>query len=673
MYFYRSIYLISLSLLISCSVSDSSLKSGIKKDNFDITVRPQDDFYRYVNGTWLDNTKIPDDQSTYGSFNALRDKARDDVRVIIEESSNQADPVKGSNSQKVGDLYNSFMDIENLEILGISPIKSDLKRIDEISDHNSLVIHFARTQKTAVDAPYGFYVSNDSKSPTEYIATFRQSGLGLPEKAYYLKEDEKSKALRAEYIAHIEKMFMLFGFDDFNSIASKVMGIEKAIAQIHWTMVDRRDRDKTYNKLSAFELEELAPSLNWSLYLEEAGLANEEYFIVREKSYFSEFSELFEFTPIQDWKLYLKWKLIDSSAGSLNKEVDEQNFAFYGRILNGTPVQEERWKRGTALVSGVLGEVIGKIYVERHFKPEAKDRMIELVENLRSAYKEAIIDLDWMSEETKVQALDKLAKFTPKIGYPDRWRDYSNLEIGKNLIDNLRQAALFSHNRQIGKLGKPIDRDEWFMNPQTVNAYYNPTMNEIVFPAAILQPPFFNMEADNAVNYGAIGGVIGHEMGHGFDDQGAKSDGDGVLRNWWTENDLKEFQLRTGKLASQYSKFEPLPGEFINGELTLGENIGDLGGLTIAHKAYKLSLNNGESKVIDGLRGEERFFMGWAQVWAYKFRDEALRNRLLTDSHSPAPYRCNGTLMNMPEFVEAYNVKESDKMFRNSEERVKIW
>jgi len=673
MHLHHSIILLSLFLLFSCSATDSDLKSGVDRDNFDITVRPQDDFYRYVNGTWLDNTKIPEDQSTYGSFNALRDKARDDVRVIIEESSKQKNLLEGSDSQKVGDLYNSFMDEESLEILGVSPVKPDLEEIDKILDHDSLAVHFARMQKTRVDSPYGFYVSNDSKTPTEYIAYFSQSGLGLPEKAYYLNEDDKSKDLRSEYVGHLEKMFELFGFKEVESIALKVMAIETSIAKIHWTMVDRRDRDKTYNKLSMKDLKKLSPNLNWSFYLEEAGLANEEYFVVREKSYFSDFSNLFKLIPLEDWKLYLKWKLINSSAGSLNAQIDKQNFAFYGRILNGTPIQEERWKRGTALISGILGEVIGKIYVERHFKPEAKDRMIELVENLRVAYKEAIIDLDWMSDETKKQALDKLSKFKPKIGYPDKWRDYSGLEVGNNLINNLRQAALFSHQRQIDKLGKPIDRDEWFMTPQTVNAYYNPTMNEIVFPAAILQPPFFNMQADDAVNYGAIGGVIGHEMGHGFDDQGAKSDGDGVLRNWWTENDLEEFKLRTGKLADQYSKFEPLPGEFINGEMTLGENIGDLGGLTIAHKAYKLSLNDQESKMIDGLRGEERFFMGWAQVWAYKFREEALRNRLLTDSHSPAPYRCNGTLMNMPEFVEAYDLKESDKMYRDLKDRVKIW
>ena len=673
MHLHHSIILLSLFLLFSCSATDSDLESGVDRDNFDITVRPQDDFYRYVNGSWLDKTKIPEDQSTYGSFNALRDKARDDVRVIIEESSKQKNLLEGSDSQKVGDLYNSFMDEESLEILGFSPVKSDLEEIDKILDHDSLAVHFARMQKTRVDSPYGFYVSNDSKTPTEYIAYFSQSGLGLPEKAYYLNEDDKSKDLRSEYVGHLEKMFELFGFKEVESIALKVMAIETSIARIHWTMVDRRDRDKTYNKLSTEQLRKLAPNLNWSFYLEEAGLANQEYFVVREKSYFSDFSNLFKLIPLEDWKLYLKWKLINSSAGSLNAEIDKQNFAFYGRTLNGTPIQEERWKRGTALISGVLGEVIGKIYVERHFKPEAKDRMIELVENLRVAYKEAIIDLDWMSDETKKQALDKLSKFKPKIGYPDKWRDYSGLEVGNNLINNLRQAALFSHQRQIDKLGKPIDRDEWFMTPQTVNAYYNPTMNEIVFPAAILQPPFFNMEADDAVNYGAIGGVIGHEMGHGFDDQGAKSDGDGVLRNWWTENDLEEFKLRTGKLADQYSKFEPLPGEFINGEMTLGENIGDLGGLTIAHKAYKLSLNDQESKIIDGLRGEERFFMGWAQVWAYKFREEALRNRLLTDSHSPAPYRCNGTLMNMPEFVEAYDLKESDKMYRDPKDRVKIW
>ena len=430
----------------------------------------------------------------------------------------------------------------------------------------------------------------------------------------------------------------------------------------------------SYNKIETAKLSELTKSFNWIAYLQHAGIGNETNTIIREKTYFEKFSKLFTKTSVDDWKIYFKWTLINSAAGLLSNEIDSQNFAFYGTTLNGTPEQEVRWKRAVGSVNSLLGEVVGKIYVKKHFKPEAKARMITMVENLRTAYGDAIKGLEWMSEETKKQALDKLAKFNPKIGYPNKWRDYSALEIDANdLTGNYKRASIFNHHNQLNKLGKPINRDEWFMSPQTVNAYYNPSMNEIVFPAAILQPPFFNMEADDAVNYGGIGGVIGHEMGHGFDDQGAKSDGDGVLRNWWTEKDLKEFETRTKKLADQYSEFEPLPGEHINGEMTLGENIGDLGGLTIAHRAYKLSLEGKESPVIDQFNGEERFFMGWAQVWAYKFREEALRNRLKTDPHSPAPYRGNGTLMNMPEFMKAYGVKAGDGMYREPEERVKIW
>jgi len=656
------------------NTANTTLSSGINLKNMDTTIRPQDDFYRYVNGTWLDNTAIPEDKSTYGAFTALREKSRSDVKAIIEETSKLKNVEPGSDAQKVGDLYRSFMNTEKLNQLGKSPLIPELEKIDALSNLDDVAEYFAETQILGSDAPFGFWVDNDSKNPTEYITFFTQAGLGLPDKKYYFKEDKKSVQLRQDYVAHIGKMLSLAGIEHSVEKAKQIMDFETQIAQLHWDRKDRRDRNKTYNKLTIDELSVMMPSFNWKLYFSHAGIGSQTETIIREKSYFEEFSHLFAKTPMATWKTYFKWTLINSAAGILSDDFNQANFDFYSTKLHGTPKQEARWKRGVNSVNRLLGEVVGKIYVKKHFTAEAKAKMVTLVENLRAAYKDAITHLDWMSDETKTQALEKLAKFTPKIGYPDKWRDYSALEIkADDLAGNFKRASMFAHQRNINKLGKPIDRTEWGMSPQTVNAYYNPSMNEIVFPAAILQPPFFDLEADDAVNYGAIGGVIGHEMGHGFDDQGAKSDGDGVLRNWWTEKDLKEFKLRTQQLADQYSQFEPLPGEHIDGEMTLGENIGDLGGLTIAHRAFELSQKDKPSPVIDGFTAEQRFFMGWAQVWAYKFREEALRSRLATDPHSPAPYRGNGTLMNMPEFMKAYQVKKGDKMYRAPEERVKIW
>jgi len=663
-----------LSFFMPYVIAQEVLKSGIELSNVDQSIRPQDDFYRYVNGTWLDKTEIPADKSSYGSFTALRDKARLDVLEIIEEMSKRENLEPGSDEQKVRDLYRSFMNTEKIDTLGIEPMKGDLRRIDTINNPEQLASYFVESVKLSTSSPFSFWIDNDSKQPTKYSVYFTQSGLGLPDRSYYLDQNEKSEDIRLAYLEHLQAMFSLADLQDPKIKANTVMKLETAIANIHWTNVERRDRDKTYNKLNTQELKKLIPNFNWDLYLKEAGIAVEKDFIVRELSYFQNLADLLASTDLEDWKVYFKWTLLNSVAGILGKEFDEQNFSFYGKKLYGTPEQEVRWKRGVNSVNQILGESVGKIYVRRHFKPEAKVRMLELVENLREAYRVAIIDLDWMGEETKKEALTKLAKFTPKIGYPDKWRDYSKLEIDPNdLAGNFRRASQFYYQRGIDKLGKPIDKTEWHMNPQTVNAYYNSVMNEIVFPAAILQPPFFNLEADDAVNYGGIGGVIGHEMGHGFDDQGSKSDGDGVLRNWWTESDLIEFKTRTNQLVNQYNKFEPLPGEFINGQLTLGENIGDLGGLTIAHRAYKISLQNRESKKIDEFTGEQRFFMGWAQVWAYKYRDEALRNQLLTNPHSPASYRCNGVLRNMPEFVSAYELKAADEMYLDPVKRVKIW
>lgn len=675
---------ICLTLLAGCGQEEKTevntetkpavLGSGITIANMDTSTRPQDDFYQYVNGTWLNNTEIPSDKSTYGSFIILRDQSRDNVNTIIEEMSALSDVEQGSDAQKIRDLYLSYMDIKKLNELGASPLTSELEKIDAISNYDEVALYFAETEILGISAPFGFFVNNDSKDPVNYIVYLTQSGLGLPDREYYLADNEKSAQLRIDYKNHIMAMLNLADFKNADEMATSVLDVETEIAKIHWKREDRRDRDKTYNKIETAKLSELMANFNWDAYLSHAGIISSENIVVREKSYFEALDNLFTKISIDEWKSYLKWSLIRGKANILGDTFENERFAFYGKRLRGTPQQEERWKRGVDSVNGLLGHLVGKVYVQKHFKPEAKQRMSELVENLREAYKQSIIDLEWMSENTKKQALEKLAKFTPKIGYPDKWQDYSALEIiPGDLFGNYQRAALYNHNRQINKLGKPIDKTEWGMTPQTVNAYYNSVNNEIVFPAAILQPPFFNMSADDAVNYGGIGAVIGHEMGHGFDDQGSKSDGDGVLRNWWTEKDLEEFKMRTGQLVEQYNHFEALPEEFVNGQLTLGENIGDLGGMTVAHKAYMLSLNGKESPVLDGFTGEERFFMGWAQVWAYKFRDEALKLRLKTDPHSPAPFRTNGTLMNMPEFMKVYDVKQGDKMYRKPEERVKIW
>lgn len=648
--------------------------SGITLENFDTSIRPQDDLFRYVNGTWLKNTKIPADKSNYGSFTALADKAREDMQVIIESSAAQKNAKLGSEAQKVGDLYNSFMNTAKLEELKLAPLNNEIKKINAISDKKALAAYFAEALRIGSDAPFSFYINNDSKQPNQYITYFVHTGLGLPDRDYYFKEDEKSQDIRKQYVAHINNMFTLAGWNEPKVSARKIMALETKIANAHWTRVERRNRDKTYNNYAKKNIKALAESFDWSVYLKAAGINNETNFVFRTPSFYEEFNVIFTETLLADWKVYQRWQLLNSYAGKLNASFDNEHFAFYSKTLQGTEQQEARWKRAVSAVNGLLGEMVGKVYVEKHFKPEAKARMSSLVENLRVAYAQSIQQLDWMGNETKKQALEKLRKFKPKIGYPDKWKDYSALTIqGDELVGNFIRASIVNHNRDINKLGKPIDKDEWFMTPQTVNAYYNPNMNEIVFPAAILQPPFFNMAADDAVNYGGIGAVIGHEMGHGFDDQGAKSDGDGVLRNWWTEQDLAEFKKRTGKLVSQYSDFEVLPGEFLNGEFTQGENIGDLGGMTIAYRAYQLSLQGKEARELDGFSGSERFFIGWAQVWARKYRDENLRQRIATDPHSPSEFRSNGIVRNMPEFIKIFKVMPGDGLYLPEEERVKIW
>ena len=659
---------------VSCGQQAPPLTSGIDMANMDTSVRPQDDFFRYVNGTWLDTTEIPADQTNTGVFLDLRDKAREDVKAIIEDVSSKTDLEPGSDEQKVADLYNSFMNTERIDELGISSLDEELALIGAIANKDQLSAYFARSGINGGGGPFNIYIWVDAKDSTRYVTYMWQSGLGLPDRDYYFKEDERSVELREAYIAHVEKMFELGGFDDPAGSAERMMALETALAEYHWTTVENRDSEARYNLFAFDELGTLGDGVNWPLYLAEAGIASEKDIIINQPSFVEGFNKIFDATSLDDWKTYLRWNLLNNYASYLDSSLDDQNFDFYGRTLEGQKEQRPRWKRGVDVVSGSLGEVIGKVYVKRYFPPEAKARMVELVGNLSAAYGEAISELDWMGPETKAAAQVKLEKFIPKIGYPDRWEDYSTLDIVEgDLVGNVMRANRFGFELFRGRLGGPVQKWIWVMSPQTVNAGYVPTQNEVIFPAAILQPPFFNMAADDAVNYGAIGAVIGHEMGHGFDDQGSKYDGEGNLENWWTDEDREKFTERTQTLIDQFAKFEVFDDLNVNGELTLGENIGDLAGLTISYRAYQISLNGKEAPVLDGMTGDQRFFMGIGQVWRYKATDEAQRNRVMTDPHSPPRFRVNGTLPNMPEFVAAFDVQVGDDMYLPPEDRVKIW
>jgi len=649
------------------------LSSGIEMSNFDTSVRPQDDIYQYVNGTWLANTEIPADKSNYGSFTELRDISDDRLKAIIESAS-MGDDEKSEEMLKVGAFYKSFMNTELIEELGITPLAGELAIIENASSYDDLLGIFIQNQMNSVKTPIGFFVNQDSKETTRYILYATQFGLGLPDRDYYQKEGERFDNIREKYEAHIAKIFTLSGIDDTKSKAKRVMEIETKLAGHHWTRVENRDRDKTYNKYDLAGLIELTPNFDWKAFYAGVGVAETQEIVVRQPSYLEGFNKIWKEVSVEDWKVYFTWHLYDAFAAQLNAEFVDANFAIYSNVLNGIEENRPRWKRGVSAVDQILGEAVGKIYVQKHFKPAAKERMVELVHNLEMAMEERLKNLEWMGEETKVQALEKLSKFNAKIGYPDQWKDYSSLEIkDDDLIGNYLRYNKFEYDRAMTKLSGPIDRNEWFMNPQTVNAYYNPSMNEVVFPAAILQPPFFNMEADDAVNYGGIGAVIGHEISHGYDDQGRKSDGDGNLTEWWTEEDESKFNERAQVMIDQFSRFSPLDSLYINGELTLGENIGDMAGLTVAYTAYKTSLNGKEAPVIDGLTGDQRFFIGWAQVWRRNMREKALRQRILTDPHSPGNYRVIGAMQNMPEFYEAFDVKEGDKMYIPVEKRVLIW
>jgi putative endopeptidase len=662
-------------------MTDQAAASGIQTDELDPDIRPQDDLFRHVNARWLERTQIPADKARYGSFMVLAEEAEKAVRDIIVEAQSAHE---GTEERKFGDLYASFMDEQSIEKLGAEPIAARLAAAAAIESVPQLLETIGRLERQGLSGFYGAFVDNDPGDPERYLVFLEQGGISLPDESYY--RDEKFAPIREAYLAHVQRMLELAGLPDAASSAQRVFELETAIAAQHWDNVKSRDSEKTYNLFSWQDAAELfarageegqsAPDLN--LWLEGLGApdgaVNE--VVLRQPSFTSGVAALFEDERLQQWKDWLSWQIVHGAAPYLSSAFVEENFAFYGRTLTGTPQMRDRWKRGVSLVEGAMGEAVGRIYVERHFPPAAKASMDILVANLIEAYRQSIETLDWMGEDTRQRALEKLTKFTPKIGFPVRWRDYSALQVdASDLVANAQAASEFEFNRELGKIGKPLDRDEWFMTPQTINAYYNPGFNEIVFPAAILQYPFFDAARDDAANYGAIGAVIGHEIGHGFDDQGSKFDGDGKLTDWWTAADRKAFEQRTSSLIAQYDALAPLqvPGHHVNGALTIGENIGDLGGLAIAWKAYLISLAGEEPPIIDGLTGAERFFISWAQAWQQKGRDEEVIRLLAIDPHSPNEFRCNQIVRNIDEFYETFDVNADDKLWLEPSERVSIW
>ena len=645
----------------------------------DPSVRPQDDLFRHVNGRWLATTEIPDDRAVDGAFVRLRDESEAECRVIVEAAAAAAAAGRveaGSVQQKIGDLYASFTDTERIEALGATPLDPELAAVDAVTDHAGLVRLLGTFERSGVGGPFAYWVDTDNAKSDEYVVYLTQSGLGLPDESYY--REEQYAAIREAYTGHVERILTLGGRPDPAGSAQRVLALETALAAHHWDRVRNRDANATYNKLDRAGLEALLPGIDLASWLAAARLPDSAFaqVVVRQPSYLTGMAEVLLATPVETWREWLGWRVLHGSAAFLSADFVAENFAFYGTTLTGAPQLRERWKRGVGLVEGSLGEALGELYVAEHFPPAAKARMEELVANLVEAYRQDIEALDWMTRETKDRALEKLAQFTPKIGHPDTWRDYSALTIEReDLLGNVRRAFAFEVERELAKLGAPVDRSEWFMTPQTVNAYYNPGMNEIVFPAAILRPPFFSLDADDAENYGGIGAVIGHEIGHGFDDQGSKYDGAGNLEDWWTDADREEFGKRTQALIAQYDALEPpeTPGQHVNGSLTVGENIGDLGGLTIAHKAYEIALGGREAPVVDGLTGSQRLFFGWAKVWCGKVRPAEVERRLAVDPHSPPEFRCNAVVRNLVEFHDAFGTRPGDGLWLDPEERVRIW
>lgn len=648
--------------------------SGVEQQNFDTKIEAGNDFYRHINGQWLANTTIPADRSNYGAFSELDDRAREHLRSILEEAAADKDAPFGSRNQKLGALYAAFMDTDIVDQRGTQPLDKDLRYIDvALRTHDDLPKVFGHLLKLGVATPLGGYVTRDAKNPEFNIMYLTQHGLGLPDREYYLSDNKRFQTVRTQYRQYIQQMLQLIGTPNPSQAAKDILKLETQLAEKQWTRVESRDAVKAYNKKTPTELSALSAGFDIAAALTAAGVPTSDT-VVRQPSFFAGLGPIFQDTSLETLREYMRLRTSEAFADYLPEKFVNLTFGFYGQTLSGTAENEPRWKRAIAAVENAAGFLLGEEYVARHYPAEAAERMNQMVANLIQAYANSIRELEWMGEDTKKQALDKLSKFRPKVGYPSEWRDYSALVAYPNdLYGNMRRAAAFEHNRQISTIGQPADPNEWHMTPQMVNAYYNPTANEIVFPAAILQPPFFNVEADDAVNYGGIGAVIGHEIGHGFDDQGSRYDGDGNLRNWWTDEDRARFEEQTKVLIEQYNDFEALPGQHVNGALTIGENIGDIGGLSIAYDAWLLSLDGSAPKEIDGMSGAQRFFAGWSQVWRRLYREPELLKRLKSDPHSPSEFRVNGVVVHIPAFYEAFAVPSDAALYRSLEDRVTIW
>ena len=648
---------------------------GVDLSQQDPDTKPGDDFFRFANGKWLDEFTLPADRSNYGSFSVLGDRSDERVNTIIEDLS-AAEPAADTIEQKISDYYLSYMNTEVLDERGIGPLRERLAQLAAIDSRDALIEALGRSQLDATASPFGWYVGADRRDPDRHQLVLSLGGIGLPDRDYYLLDTEQYVSVRSEYVAHIERMLDFAGVENAVGKAKTVLALETRFAENLWPRADRRNRDLTFNPMTYAEFKAAYPNMDWDAYWSAAGITEIEDLNISFPSAMAPIIALVDSVAIEDWVSYMSYQHISSLANVLSQEIDNENFHFYSTVLKGVPEQRQRWERGVERVGSLnsLGEAVGQIYVQKHFPEAAKQQMQGLVENLRTALDTRIASLDWMGEETKNEARLKLESFRPKIAYPDEWRDLSSIEISRDdLFANARSLREFNYADEIGRLGKPTNREEWGMTPQTVNAYYNSSFNEIVFPAGILQPPFFDPAADVAVNYGGIGAVIGHEMGHGFDDQGSKSDSLGVQRNWWTNDDRVNFEKLTTALAAQYDQFEPVPGYFVDGNFTLGENIGDVGGLSLAYRAYKLSLGGEEAPVIDGLTGDQRFFLSWAQVWQRKYREDALIQRLTSDPHSPSEFRVNGVVRNFDEWYEAFDVQPEDALYLAPEDRVRIW
>lgn len=649
------------------------VKSGVILENMDTTTRPGDDFYQYANGNWIKKTEIPADKSNYWMATILDEKSQKDFQKIIEEVITSNSEI-GTDEQKVGDLYASYMDTEKRNDIGVQPLLEEFKKIDAIHDLNSLTAYWAYSSTLGLNCPFKLRVSEDYRNPNEYAMYILQAGLGLPNRKYYLENNEKFEDIRKYYVEHIAKMMKYAGLESDIHTATEILQLETTIAKMHGSYKDRTDKNKMYNPYPVDSLNGIMTNIDWSFFLTELGVPALDKIVLYQPNFIKGIDNLLSSVQLQTWKQYLKWHIVHNAASYLNDNLEKENFEFYGKKLRGTPEQSSKAEKAAEIVNEYLGEVVGKIYVRKHFSPQTKERMLDLVANLISAYENRIMKLDWMGNETKEKALEKLSKMTPQIGYPDKWKDYSSIAILKDdLFGNIRRSKLGEHKRQINKIGHPADMVDWWLPPQMPGAYYYQEKNAVIYTAALLQPPLFNMEVDDAVIYGTVGGLIGHEITHGFDVEGGAFDGEGALNNWWTEPDTKEFENKCKVLVEQYNSYEVLDGLYINGKNTLGENIADLGSLNIALEAYKISLNGKEAPVLDGFTGEQRVFLGYAQVWASKIREEALRLSVNSGHHSPRKFRVNGVVRNIPEFYKSFNVTSVDSLYLPPDKRLKIW